>query len=307
MQKFLLYLIVIIATLIIGAGLGWLSREVIYEMRIDNEVRKPEPYRLPDRIVQQQESPDRVHVAQILHHTQTQQYFLALKNQRHQTRLLLEKALLAGPAYHSPLFKLAWRGNRDLYIEIDDDFGDNKAYYHFDLMFLNFARLAQAPREFKAAPPTSATTIAPVVIDTLEQKLLLYQQIPAGVDYSSLKQALPQLSELKSQNAREGLAEALLEMEVFGQQVVIDFNFKHQQLYSYYYRATLQNAQQAETLYRQLQDFYRQNLGEYQEEQAQESEHYGVVNSIWQTDTVELGLVNNLSPGSHSLSWGFKY
>ena len=202
--------------------------------------------------------------------------------------------------------KVYWRDGRTIVIEARHEAGQHALVYEYDHLNSTLKK-TKISMTAKPAPRPKLVPedLKPVSLDTLDDRMLLHKQVPLDVSYQSLKQAMPQLGTLRHEGGRD-LTEARLLIEVLGYQAEVEFNFKNEMLYSYYYQLGLNSRDEANAAYQKLQDYYSRFYGASEQETVQESSHYAVESSFWKTEEVEVSVVNNISPGSHNISWVIK-
>ncbi|MBO8128532.1 MAG: hypothetical protein H0Z39_04940 [Peptococcaceae bacterium] len=175
----------------------------------------------------------------------------------------------------------------------------------------------QADSEYKAASQSQNTDdnndTAPVLytLRTDEEKLLLINYLPLGASYEEVKSLFPTVSELMPEGdleslGKRGLYEAFLNIHIFDREAKLEFNFKDNRLYSYYFRLDELDKTVSTELYQHLQEFYTTYFGKYTEEQQSEGGYHSL-SSSWSADKFELGATNNVyTEDKCILSWGFQ-
>ncbi len=274
----------------------WRPRNVPRHMR----------HSLPTSLIDQARSPDRKLVAQLMHAEPGPVYYLAIIDRRRGHRYYLDKRLIVGEQYPFQQMRVFWKNAGTAVIEARHASEPHVLvieYNHRDGSLLEGKRLdlPKAPARDKLRPED----LKPVRLASLDQRMLLHRQVPMGVSYDALKQAMPALSFEKADAGRD-LTEAFLEIEVMGRKAQVEFNFNNHALYNFTYHMSLESAEEAGAVYRQLQDYYSRLFGEHEEENVRESEHYAVESSVWETDEAVVSVVNNLSPGSHHITWALR-
>lgn len=136
--------------------------------------------------------------------------------------------------------------------------------------------------------------------------LLLGNNLPFGLTYQEVKEQFPEIGPARAEGGLQdlgdiGLTEAVLKLELLGHRAELEFNFNHDQLYSYYFFILCEDAGVAEKLYQYLQDFYGGRLGAFSEE-AQEEGGFSTVSSYWDTCEFQFGLT--LTRQKH-IGWGW--
>ena len=139
-----------------------------------------------------------------------------------------------------------------------------------------------------------------------KQKLLLIEQIPIGTSYSDIKAIFNNISELSAEHSIRNLFEAKAEVNILNYDAIIEFNFKNENVYSYYYQINELDKNIADTLYDYIQKFYSDNYGNYLEEKEAESSSYMNISSYWQLENFQVVMTNNIYQDYSILSWGFQ-
>lgn len=272
----------------------------------DNSAGYLSTYQLPNSLIDQHPSHDRQYVAQLMHAKPGPVYYLAIIDRRLGHRYYLDKRLIVGEQYPFQQMRVYWKNADTVVIRARHADGS-----HF--LFIDYNKrtgeLTQG-KEIFPPEPAARDKLAPediqlIVLKTPDNRMLLHRQIPIGVTYDALKHSLPQLGMQKT-GAGGGLTKAFLGIDVLGRKAQVEFNFKNNVLYNFYYHLSLDNAEQAGKAYKQLQDYYSGHYGEFKEEKMRESEHYAVESSHWDTREVEVSVVNNISSGSHRITWSLK-
>lgn len=158
-----------------------------------------------------------------------------------------------------------------------------------------------------AEPP--AEEQSPQLTD--EQILLLADILPLGTSYEQVRQTFPEISQLAYESGMEGLArrglyEAKVKLLILDQDASIEFNFRHDSLYSCYFFIMNLDPDTCSALYKQVQDFYSARFGEFEEEKK---ENAGVIGytSFWLPEQYDLAVSSNAYLGrSNILGWGFQ-
>lgn len=271
----------------------------------DNE-SGPFTYKLPNSLIDQHPSPDRQYVAQLMYAKPGPVYYLAIIDRELGHRYYLDKRLIIGEQYPFQKMRVFWK-NADT-IVIRARHADSS---HFLLIHYNrqTGRLTQGkqiiPRKSAKRDKLAPENLKPIVLKTQDDYMLLHRQIPIGITYNALKQALPQLGTQKA-DAGGGLTEAFLAIKVLGRKARVEFNFKNNVLYNFYYHLDLDSAEEASKAYKELQDYYSGHYGKFKQNKERESAHYAVVSSHWNTKEVDVSVVNNITPGNHSITWALQ-
>ncbi len=161
-----------------------------------------------------------------------------------------------------------------------------------------------------ATGAVSESTVYPQVQNlTNDQKLMLIEEVPLGLTYEQVQQRFPDVGPQTPEGtgATAHLTEANLETEVMDRDAMIEFNFEHDRLYSYYYHIDELGCTEAEELYGELQDFYSGYYGEMRTEDEDEG-GYRARSSFWRMHDAQSGIAVTLSEQADEcrLGWGFQ-
>jgi len=146
---------------------------------------------------------------------------------------------------------------------------------------------------------------------TDEQILLLAEMLPLGASYEQVQHTFPEISQLSYEGgmevlARRGLHEAKVKLPILEQDASIEFNFRHDSLYSCYFFIMDLEPDTCDALYKQLQDFYSARFGEFEEEKNENASFIGYT-SFWLPEQYDLAVSNKAYIGrSNILGWGFQ-
>ena len=154
-------------------------------------------------------------------------------------------------------------------------------------------------------PSADATSMAD------EDWLLLIEYLPLGESYddvrgrfTSLGQDLPEGS-LKGLGDH-GLTEAKLRVNILDHNETLEFNFKYDTLYSYYFSAAKLDTTSASGLWGYLHEFYAAHFGGSRDEEQHENEYY-LNTAMWDTDRFDIVLSLMLrNSGEARVIWGFQ-
>ena len=98
-------------------------------------------YSLPSSVVVEQESLDGLHNAQILYEDSSKAFYFAVQRKKG-TRLIVDSNFVPNAGYHEPLFTILWdKNNKNVYIIVDHDFGENKLKFVFNIPSQNFRKV----------------------------------------------------------------------------------------------------------------------------------------------------------------------
>ena len=165
---------------------------------------------------------------------------------------------------------------------------------------------SEAPEPVEAPPPR----MRPLDEWTDDEKLMLIEEVPLGTSYEAVAGQIPTLSALQPEGGsgilgEQGLYDAAARTSVLGHDALIEFNFEHEDLYSYTYTLRDLECETAANLYAQLQEFYALRFGAYSEEQQAEGA-YRSTSSYWRGAPPHLTLTNTFYGEACTLSWGFQ-
>jgi hypothetical protein len=143
-----------------------------------------------------------------------------------------------------------------------------------------------------------------------DQKLLLIRYLPLGASYEEVQKKFPQVSDLRPEGRGEilaslGLFEAFAPISILNRKATLEFNFKHNKLYSYYFWLEKLDCTTAGKVYQRLQKFYSAHFGKYHEEQESEP-GYSLISSYWYCDNFNFGIANNIHGDGCILAWGYQ-
>lgn len=137
--------------------------------------------------------------------------------------------------------------------------------------------------------------------------LMLADQIALGTDYQKIKEQVPNLKEIRPEGnsdvlAAEGLTEATASASFMEKQTGIEFNFKNDSLYSFYYLINELNTEKGERLYKGIRTYYLERWGEGKKMPVEEETHYST-SYYWELGNGRFGVMTyNLNTGN--ISWG---
>ena len=112
--------------------------------------------------------------------------------------------------------------------------------------------------------------------------MLMIEEIPLGVTYSDVARRISGLGELKPElgGIAEELEEARAELTVMGRDAIAEFNFRNDTLYSYYFHVDAASCTDADSLYSDIIEFYRDAFGQPQTE-AEDEGGYAWESASW--------------------------
>lgn len=143
-----------------------------------------------------------------------------------------------------------------------------------------------------------------------EEKLLLIKYVPLGISYEEVKRKFSEVSDLRGEGGGEdlagrGLQEAFVPISILNRKANIEFNFEYNKLYSYYFWLEKLDCQTARKVYQELQKFYSDHYGKYQEEEESEL-GYSNKSSYWNHVDFNFGITNNIYPDGCVVAWGYQ-
>jgi len=263
-------------------------------------------FELPNKLIDQHGSPDRQYTAQLLYARPGPVYYLAIIDRKLGHRYFLDERLIIGDQYPNKLMRVYWKDADTIVIRARNAIASHDLFINYNM---KTGHITQGILALSPGPPVrdklAPADLKPVVLLTLDDRMLLHRQIPIGVTYAALKQSLPQLG-IQKTDAGAGLTEAFLDIDVLDHKARVEFNFSNHVLYNFYYHMDLDSAAEDGKAYKALQDYYSEHYGEFKEENVRESEHYAVESSHWHTREVDVSVVNNITPGSYNISWALQ-
>lgn len=186
------------------------------------------------------------------------------------------------------------------------------------LLFAAFGCEAQpeaTPEMDEVAPPDRTSPDGQGVQDapppdlTEEQKLMLIQEVPLGVDYAYVEDRFQTVGpeEREALGAGDQLSQAFLPVSILNEEGTLEFNFDDDALYSYYYRLDSLACDVGEQRYDELNSFYSDYFGDAREEEEQAND-YRSRSSFWRMGEQEGAVAMTLGEQSDvcRLSWGFQ-
>ncbi len=134
-----------------------------------------------------------------------------------------------------------------------------------------------------------------VSINTDEEKLLLYRQLWKELEYETVKESLPEISELRKGTTADGASEAYINVSILGFPAAIIFSFNDNTLKEIYYRFKPENKRETDEIYSRLKEFYKSKLGNYSEEEIVEEPGSTILVSDWDAKDSRI-IVEKVSP-----------
>lgn len=141
-----------------------------------------------------------------------------------------------------------------------------------------------------------------------EERLLLVDEVPLGLSYQEVRARLPALGPLRSEVPGAGpdrLTEADLSTRVLDRTARLEFNFRRDTLYSFYFMVSEVGCPDARSLYERFQEFYAARYGAPQEEVLREP-GYEARSSFWRADDFEVVGTLGVQAETCRVGWGFQ-
>ncbi|MBX9851546.1 MAG: hypothetical protein K2X86_07275 [Cytophagaceae bacterium] len=138
--------------------------------------------------------------------------------------------------------------------------------------------------------------------------LMLSETFPMGTHFKSIHSKMPEFKGIRPEGgsddlAAQGLTESKNKVTFLGKPADLEFNFKNDSLYSYYFTITETDFNKSEKLYRGIKQFYNKKIGQGKEIGAEE-ETRDKKTCVW-TEKSSYGILTyNLNTGL--ISWGFQ-
>jgi hypothetical protein len=141
---------------------------------------------------------------------------------------------------------------------------------------------------------------------TDDQKLLLFEHVPLGATLSEVRDAMPDLGDQRMEGlAGGGLTDAGAELEVVGCRTRVEFNFRHDTLYSVSFGPLNLPADSGDALFDRLSAFYSRRFGTPLVADGQDSPYF-VRSRSWPAPWGEVGVINSLAGDRRLLGWGYQ-
>ena len=158
--------------------------------------------------------------------------------------------------------------------------------------------------------PTPDAAPALVLDDlTTDQQLLMIEHLPLGVSYAHVQARFRDVGpeQPEGMGTIEHLTEAFLNTQIWDRDVVLEFNFENDSLYSYYYHLEELDCEEADSIYAHLQEFYADAFGSYDEEDGRDPP-YRSRSSFWvmQDPAGGLAISQSYRTDDCRLGWGFQ-
>lgn len=137
----------------------------------------------------------------------------------------------------------------------------------------------------------------------------LLQSIEMGFSFNEVKAKYPMVKgirpeEKKDELASEGLTESVCKQSIFGGEASVEFNFKDDSLYSYFFTYSDKDSEKAEQVFQAVKKYYTGKWGPAQLEMVEEENHYNQ-SFIWPGSAILPFLSYNLN--SNTIAWGKRY
>ena len=138
--------------------------------------------------------------------------------------------------------------------------------------------------------------------------LMLSESFPMGTHFKAIHTKMPEFKGIRPEGgsdelASQGLTESKNKVTFLGKSVDLEFNFKNDSLYSYYFTITETDFNKAEKLYKGIKQFYNKKIGQGKEISAEE-ETRDKKTCVWVEKSPYGVLTYNLNTGL--ISWGFQ-
>lgn len=160
-------------------------------------------------------------------------------------------------------------------------------------------------------PKEDEYTEAPVDLSMTKediQYLSLHDIFPMGSNYETIHKRIPALKGIRAEGgsdelAAQGLTEAKTKITMLRKPTDVEFNFRNDSLYSFYYTITEHDYNKANKIYKGIQQFYNKKLGQGRQLTAEEETRH-LQTTVW-TATFPYGVMTyNTNTGM--ISWGFQ-
>lgn len=142
-----------------------------------------------------------------------------------------------------------------------------------------------------------------------EQMLMLIERVPFGTNYNKVKEMFPSVKSLRpesgsSELAAKGYMETTVNINLLGKSAVLEFNFSKDSLYSFFYTiSTDPDYDKGMDFFHGLQNFYSKRLGDYQEGNVEEYNHYSR-SCFW--NTRKFSLIMTYDINKNRVTWGYQ-
>ena len=138
--------------------------------------------------------------------------------------------------------------------------------------------------------------------------LTLPEDFPMGSSSKSIHTKIPALKGIRPEGgsdelAAQGLTESKAKITILKKPADLEFNFRNDSLYSFYYTITEEDYNKAEKIYKGLQQFYNKKLGPGVQLTAEEETRH-LRTSVWM-DTFPYGVMT-YDTNTGIISWGFQ-
>lgn len=164
-------------------------------------------------------------------------------------------------------------------------------------------------------------TVAPVTVDSTpavvkktqlsytaadKENLLLFEKFSLGISYDQLKSKLPSVKPLHAEDFNEqlgakGLQESIQDITFLSYKGKLEFNFKNDALIRYSIVFNEFNEKKGTRLYKQILDFYGNELGASQPVNIEEDNYYTQTN-MWYLNPDFLVATYNLNTGNLTIT-----
>jgi hypothetical protein len=139
------------------------------------------------------------------------------------------------------------------------------------------------------------------------KNLMLQETYPLGTNFKKIHDDM-HIKGIRPEGgsdelAAQGLTESTTKMNVAGKPANLEFNFKNDSLYSFYYSITENDFNKAEKYYKGIKQFYISKLGPCKEPVAEE-ENRTTKSCIWGEKYPYAIMTYDLNKGT--ITWGFQ-
>ncbi len=150
-----------------------------------------------------------------------------------------------------------------------------------------------------------------ILSDQDKRYLTLVDAIKIGSDYNAIKEKYPDLrgirpEEKKDELAVQGYTESVNKQMLFEKEAVLEFNFKDDSLYNFFYTINAKDNESADIIYKGVKKYYSGIWGEPTIEKVEEENHYSQ-DYIWRkkNDNITTPYIN-YDVNSNTIVWGVR-
>ncbi|HEY8402574.1 MAG TPA: hypothetical protein VIK89_15000 [Cytophagaceae bacterium] len=145
-------------------------------------------------------------------------------------------------------------------------------------------------------------------LNTEDKSFLEFAEvIDLGVNFKTLKEKIPSIKGIRPEGnmdelAAQGLTETSITSQLMGKTASLEFNFKNDSLYSFYYLVSEQDTEKGDRLYKGIRTYYLEKWGEGKRIPVEEDNRYSK-SYYWELGNNRYGVMTyNLNTGN--ISWG---